>query len=92
MLVLADQCLDPVSIVALNVGSLLAEVSKLVQERDAVDEVLVDDGYLVLQRYKRYGRYGPWLDCERLVRRGVHSDNMLLRATVSPARLFSAAS
>lgn len=46
---LADESLDPVCIVAFNVGSLLAKVSKLVQERDAVDEMLVDDGYLILK-------------------------------------------
>lgn len=49
MLVFADESLDPVCIIALNIGSLLAKVSKLVQERDAVDEMLVDDGYLILK-------------------------------------------
>lgn len=68
VLVLADESLDPVCIVALNVGSLLAKVSKLVQERDAVDEMLVDNRYLILKRLE-VCRFGP-LGCERLERKG----------------------
>lgn len=47
-LILSNKRLDLVSIISLDVGSFLAKVSKLVQKRYAVDEMLVDRWDLIL--------------------------------------------
>lgn len=49
MLVLSHQGFDPVGVIPLNVGALLAKVPKFVQKRDPIDEMLVDGRDLVLQ-------------------------------------------
>jgi hypothetical protein len=48
VLILSNKRFDPVGIIPLDVGSFLAKVSKLVQKRYAVNEMLVDRGYLIL--------------------------------------------